>query len=154
MNYQISKKYIVAVFVILSACCSFAQQNVFNIDSINNHFLNKFTILLQEKIHIHTDRSLYMQGEQIWFRIYLVDAVLHRSVFNSRYVYVELVNQQKNVVVRVKICPVGNSYYGNINLSPDLTEGEYTLRNYSVIIEGITEDGKIIRHRDKIRRTE
>ncbi|MDR2293452.1 MAG: Plug domain-containing protein [Prevotellaceae bacterium] len=140
MHYQISKKYIFTVFVISFACCSFAQQNVFNIDSINSRFLNQLTILQQEKIHIHTDRSLYIKGEQIWFRIYLVDAVLHRSVFNSRYVYVELVNQQKNVVVRVKIRPVDNSYFGHINLSPNLAEGEYTLRAYTQYMQNSGED--------------
>ena len=125
------KKTVLTAFIISFTFCCFGQQNIFNIDSINRHFLNQLTVSPQEKIHIHTDRSLYIQGEQIWFRIYLVDAVLHRSVFNSRYVYVELVNRQKNVVARVKIRPVDNAYYGYINLSPNLVEGEYTLRAYT-----------------------
>ncbi|MDR1197936.1 MAG: TonB-dependent receptor plug domain-containing protein [Prevotellaceae bacterium] len=134
------KKSLIVFISILFSVCSFAQQNVFNVDSINSHFLNQLTISQHEKIHVHTDRSLYIQGEQIWFRIYLVDAVLHRSVLNSRYVYVELVNQQKNVVARVKIRPVENTYYGHINLSPNLVEGEYTLRAYTQYMQNAGED--------------
>ncbi|MDR2652386.1 MAG: TonB-dependent receptor plug domain-containing protein [Prevotellaceae bacterium] len=140
MSYNVLKKNILIVVATLFAFCSFGQQNIFNIDSINNHFLNQLTVSQQEKIHIHTDRSLYIQGEQIWFKIYLVDAVLHRNVLNSRYVYVELINRQKDVVARVKIRPVDNLYYGHIDLPPNLVEGEYTMRAYTKYMQNAGED--------------
>ncbi|MDR1552506.1 MAG: TonB-dependent receptor plug domain-containing protein [Prevotellaceae bacterium] len=134
------KKNILIFTAAFFTFCSFGQQNIFNIDSVNNHFLNQLTVLPQEKIHVHTDRSLYIQGEQIWFKIYLVDAVLHRNMLNSRYVYVELINRQKDVVARVKIRPVDNLYYGHLDLSPDLVEGEYTLRAYTKYMQNSGED--------------
>ena len=134
------KKSFTTIVTIFFVYCCFAQQNSFNIDAVNNHFLNQFTLSPQEKIYVHTDRSLYIQGEQIWFRAYLVNAVLHKQVLNSRYVYVELVNQQKKVVSRVKIRPVNNLFFGHINLPQSLIEGEYTLRAYTRYMENAGED--------------
>ncbi|MDR3227214.1 MAG: TonB-dependent receptor plug domain-containing protein [Prevotellaceae bacterium] len=134
------KKTTIICIIILFAYSGFGQQNGFNTDTINNHFLNQLSIAQQEKIHVHTDRSLYIQGEQIWFKIYLVDDVLHRAKFNSRYVYVELVNQQKNVAARVKIRANNNMFYGNIDLPSNLTEGNYTLRAYTQHMQNLGED--------------
>jgi Large extracellular alpha-helical protein len=134
------KKSIIFIIVALTTCCCFGQEKIFNIDSINNHFLNQLAISRQEKIHVHTDRSLYIQGEQVWFKIYLVDAVLHQATHNSRYVYVELINQQKNVISRVKIRPTDNLFYGHLDLPETLIEGEYVIRAYTKHMENLGED--------------
>ena len=134
------KKLLTIFITVFFAYCCVAQQSSFSIDIVNSHFLNQFTISQQEKIYVHTDRSLYIQGEKIWLRVYLVNAVLHQQVSHSRYVYVELVNRQKQIVSRIKIRPVNNLFFGYINLPQTLTEGEYSLRAYTRYMENSGED--------------
>lgn len=57
----------------------------------------------QEKIHLHTDRDLYLTGEKIWFKAYLVDAQTHLHASNSEYVYVELISPVDTLVNRIMI---------------------------------------------------
>ncbi|WP_195371648.1 MULTISPECIES: hypothetical protein [Parabacteroides] len=59
----------------------------------------------QEKLHLHLDKSMYLSGEKIWFRAYLVDAASHLPVANSRYVYAELIADNDSIVNRVMIRP-------------------------------------------------
>jgi len=48
-------------------------------DSIENPikklFLDQLSLFPQEKIYVQTDKSEYLSGEIIWFRVHLVDAV-------------------------------------------------------------------------------
>jgi hypothetical protein len=61
----------------------------------NEHF--------QERIFTHTDKKFYVAGETIWMKFYLVDALLHKPSSISKIVYVELVNQFNQSVLRTKI---------------------------------------------------
>ncbi|MDR1170514.1 MAG: carboxypeptidase-like regulatory domain-containing protein, partial [Prevotellaceae bacterium] len=86
----------------------------------------------QEKIHIHTDRSVYVSGEKIWYRIFLLDAISHIPVYGSRYVYVELISPTGELVSRDKIRRDSDSlFHNNIDLTEDLTEGAYLIRAYT-----------------------
>ncbi|MDR1886506.1 MAG: TonB-dependent receptor plug domain-containing protein [Prevotellaceae bacterium] len=86
----------------------------------------------QEKVYLHTDKTIYVSGEQIWFRAFLVEAVLHRPAFASRYIYVELISPAGELIVRNKIRPDEDSLFHNkISLREDLPEGTYLIRAYT-----------------------
>jgi TonB-dependent SusC/RagA subfamily outer membrane receptor len=93
--------------------------------------LKQLKIFPQEKIHIHTDKSVYVAGEKIWYRAYLVDAILHLPSNASRYVYVELISPAGESVSLDKIRPVDSLFYNNIDLAEDLAEGTYVIRSYT-----------------------
>lgn len=93
---------------LLSGMAVFAQGKPFlSVDSIAGNFYRQRMTYPQEKIHLHMDKSHYVSGEKIWFRIYLVDAFSHLPETASRYVYVELINPVDSVVSRIKIRPGG-----------------------------------------------
>ena len=54
----------------------------------------------QEKLYIHTDKSHYLPGETIWFKLYLTDASSHQASPWSRIVYVELADTSGMVAGR------------------------------------------------------
>ncbi len=58
-----------------------------------------------EKLHLHTDRSLYAGKDTIWFKAYLVNALDYMQKIDSRYIYTELVNPFGETVCRIKIRP-------------------------------------------------
>ncbi len=104
-------------------------------------FLDQISFFPQEKIYVQTDRSMYLPGETIWFRVHLVDAVFLKQANASRYVYVELTNPTNRLVERVKLRPDSTGcFYGQIQLDDELGEGDYVLRAYTRFMQNIGED--------------
>ncbi|MFN2314149.1 MAG: hypothetical protein ABR531_06805, partial [Bacteroidales bacterium] len=99
-------------------------------DSLIARIIEQIVLFPQEKIHIHTDKPVYIAGETIWFRAHVADAVLHTPLANQ-YVYAELINPLDSVVKRVKIRPVSGAFSGYMELDQALPEGEYTLCGYT-----------------------
>jgi len=86
----------------------------------------------QEKIHLHTDRDIYVPGEKIWFRAYVVDAVTHQYPTYSRFMYIELINIHDSLFSRVMIRLTDDGlFHGHLFLSESIPEGTYTLRAYT-----------------------
>lgn len=110
-------------------------------DSIAQRFQQQLETFPQEKIYLQTDKSGYLSGERIWFRAHLIDALSHRPVYISRYVYVEVINPMDDLVKRVKIRPDSTgAYFGHLDLADDMPEGAYTIRAYTNYMRNIGED--------------
>ncbi|MDZ7777908.1 MAG: hypothetical protein U5L09_20975 [Bacteroidales bacterium] len=61
---------------------------------------------LREEIKIYTDRMLYISGEPVWFNAeYTINSKKTRSLI-SKVMYIELVNEKGNAVVRVRVLPL------------------------------------------------
>ena len=63
----------------LSLCLSLsttAQKN--GIDTLVKRFDNHRKNSLQEKLYVQLDRSYYLTGEILWFKIYYIDATFHK----------------------------------------------------------------------------
>ena len=108
-------------------------------DSLIGKIIEQIVLFPQEKLFLHTDKPLYISGEKIWFRAWLVDAVLHTPVINQ-YVYVELISPLDSLVTRVKIRPDQGAFSGFIDLDQRLPEGNYTLRAYTETMLNMGED--------------
>lgn len=100
-------------------------------DVVQQRIAEQVLLFPQEKLYVHTDRSLYVSGEQIWFRAYLLDAVLHVPSLHSNYVHLELIGPADSVVSRVRVKRDGAVFSGTIPLDDRLPEGEYVLRAYT-----------------------
>src|SRR5215217_100132 len=59
--------------------------------------------VVQEKIYVHTDKSFYLAGETIWFRIYTVDANTHKQINISKTAYVEILDHTNKPVLQAMI---------------------------------------------------
>jgi hypothetical protein len=107
-----------------------------HIETLQDSIVRQLALYPQEKVHLHTDRNVYVPGEKIWFKAYLVDALTHIPTTNSKYIYVELIHSNDSLVSRVKIRPDHNQqYHGHLFLSDIIPEGNYTLRAYTRFME-------------------
>jgi len=106
-------------------------------DNIDEHFEKQLNVYPQEKIHLHTDRGVYLPGEKIWLKAYVVDARSHQYPANSQYVYVELISPSDTLVNRVMMLQNDNMFYGHLPVSPETPEGNYTLRAYTRYMENM-----------------
>ncbi|MCR6641212.1 MAG: hypothetical protein NVV82_19995 [Sporocytophaga sp.] len=88
-----------------------------------NHF--------QEKIFVHIDRGVYMTGETLWFKIYLVNAKNLKPADLSKVAYVEILDDTYKPVCQKKISLIGGEGAGVIDLTNGLKSGNYTFRAYT-----------------------
>jgi len=86
---------------------------------------------LQEKLYIHTDKSFYVCGEIVWFKLYNVDAYLNKPLLISKIAYVEFISPGQKPVLQAKIELNHGSGDGSFMLPFSLNSGVYILRAYT-----------------------
>ncbi len=87
----------------------------------------------QERICIQTDKPYYAPGDTVWLRAHLMDAETNIPVYRSRFVYVELYNQQADTLMqRMIIRSDEKGVFANRLLLPKTMQGGvYTLVAYT-----------------------
>ena len=122
------------------AVAAAAIEKANDFDEIAQHFDTQLSVFPQEKIHLHTDRDIYVPGEKIWFKAYVVDANTHLTMANSQYVYAELISPADTLVSRVMIRQTDDMYYGYLPIATHIPEGNYTLRAHTRYMENLGDD--------------
>lgn len=89
--------------------------------------------LPQERIYLQTDKPYYAAGDTVWLRAHLMDATTNEPVSRSRFVYVELHDQQADTLMqRMMIRSDDDGVFANALLLPkDIRGGVYTLVAYT-----------------------
>ncbi|WP_018339646.1 hypothetical protein [Butyricimonas synergistica] len=132
------KKVVVFVGIILLVC-AFKELSPFEKQLLGN-LTAQLRELQQEKLYLHTDKSVYNVGEKIWFRGYLVHAAGLQPMVYSRYAYVDLVDRRDSVIRRIKVVERDSCFYGQVNIPKDLQQGDYCLRGYTYYMQNQGED--------------
>lgn len=89
------------------------------------------TLVTPEKIYLHFNKSNFNTGDDVWFKIYLVDANTNKPSILSKIVYVDLINAS-NKIVDSKIIKIEKGFAeGDFKLATNLFPGEYTVRAYT-----------------------
>src|SRR6478609_7946734 len=106
------------------------------IQKINNYHAQR----PQEKLYLHFDKPLYVAGEDIWFKTYLVDAAVHKANATSTVVYVEFIDPGKKILKRL-VLPSSHGYsQGDFHLADSLPQGNYAIRAYTNHMKNQGED--------------
>ncbi len=84
-----------------------------------------------EKLHLQTDRDIYITGEEIWFRAdyYLLGDYTENEL--SKSLYIELVTPIGESVAKQKYAIVDGLADGNYPVPEGLLTGTYMLRAYT-----------------------
>ncbi len=80
-----------------------------------------------EKIYVDFDRSFYLIGETVYFKIYF----LNDEPAPSKIVHVDLVDFEGNIHMEQLLEVKCNNAYGNFTIPYDLDEGNYLFRCYT-----------------------
>ena len=132
-------KKIVLLFVIIAGLYAFQKDSEPEKKIVRN-FMTLVRDLPHEKIYLHTDKSAYTVGENIWFRAYGVHALLNVPGIPSKFIYVDLVDKRDSLVNRVKLVIRDSCFYGQLPLSKSLQQGEYCLRAYTYNMQNQDKD--------------
>ena len=95
------KKVIILLGIVLLGY-AFNEFSPFEKKLITN-FTAQIRELQQEKVYLHTDKSVYTVGDKLWFRAYQVHAAATFPMVFSHYIYVDLIDRRDSVIQRVKI---------------------------------------------------
>ena len=117
-------------FIVIAGVYAFQAYSDFEKQVVNN-FMTLVRDLPHEKVYLHTDKSAYTVGENIWFRVHGVHALINTPEIPSQFVYVDLVDKRDSLIQRVKIGPRDSCFYGQLALPQMLPQGEYCLRAYT-----------------------
>ncbi len=95
---------------------------------------------LQEKIFVHTDKDTYLAGEIGWFKLYDVDATLHRPLDLSKVAYLEWLDKNNKPVLQAKIGLKGGLGGGSVYFPLTMRSGNYRLRAYTSWMKNYSAD--------------
>ncbi|HEX6892096.1 MAG TPA: hypothetical protein VF141_15420 [Chryseolinea sp.] len=101
------------------------------LDSLTKKFNYYRSNYATEKIYAHIDQQLYLTGETLWFKLYLVDGSLHRPTEISKVAYVEILDKNNRAVLQSKVSLKDGYGNGSLFLPAVIEGGNYTFRAYT-----------------------
>jgi hypothetical protein len=110
------------------------------INQITNSFNQYQQGTVQEKIFIHTDKSAYLPGEILWFKVYSVDASFHKPLSLSKVVYVDVLDDKQNAIMQAKIAMKNGTGSGSLYIPVSTSNGSYKLRAYTSLMKNFSPD--------------
>ncbi len=96
--------------------------------------------LPDEKIYLHTDKTFFKPGEDIWFRGYLVEGSSHTVQKTSHVVYVELINPRGTVDRTLTLLAQKDQLHGDFHLDESAPGGLYKIRAYTQWMKNFGEE--------------
>jgi hypothetical protein len=85
-----------------------------------------------ELAYIQTSKDIYETGEDLWFKVYLLDAQYLNPSDLSKTLYLQLINEMSNKAVWQEKYEIQNGFAnGQVYLENDLPEGEYLLEAFT-----------------------
>lgn len=106
---------------------SFSQQSITQkVETLaNSDYFHSFKI---EKFFIHTNKTVYFSGEKIWFKAYIVEDDSNTPFIETTNVYVNLYNENFELVSSHLFYAENGKTYGEILLPKDLKSSNYYLQ--------------------------
>jgi len=95
---------------------------------------------LEEKVFVHTDKSFYLAGEIVWFKLYVVDGTFHRPLDLSKLAYVEILSADQRPFFQGKIALKEGLGNGSFQLPFSIRSGNYSFRAYTNWMKNFSPD--------------
>ncbi|MDP4283773.1 MAG: hypothetical protein Q8891_05080 [Bacteroidota bacterium] len=111
-----------------------------NLNKIQSSYANNYSGHLKEKIYVHTDRSFFLCGEILWFKVYLTNALTNQPLSVSKVVYVDILNKLGQPVLQGKIAMKNGVGNGSFYLPYSVESGNYVFRAYTNLMKGFSPD--------------
>ena len=110
------------------------------VQEVQNSFSLYKQTALQEKIFVHTDKTVYLPGEIIWFKIYCVDGNDNKPLNLSKVVYADILDNNNNAVIQAKVAMKDGSGNGSLYIPVTVVSGNYTFRAYTSWMKNFSPD--------------
>lgn len=126
------------IILLLSVITGFSQTEVIN--AIKKNFDQYRSQTFQEKLYVHTDKSFYVAGEIMWFKIYAVDGVFNKPVDLSKIAYVDIIDRDQKPILQAKVALGKGDGSGSFFVPLSIKSGNYRLRAYTSWMKNFSAD--------------
>lgn len=133
-NQNIVKLVAVLFLFQIVPCLSFSQQ-------VEEYLESQTSTVPFQKLYLHTDREFYFENDTIWFCAYHVDGQTHVKEQSFCNLYVDMVNNEGEIVLD-ELFIIGNGIAsGYIPLEDSIVpEGIYVLRAYTEYLKNFGDE--------------
>ena len=128
-------KYVFCICIVLASHFATAQKNIENTDSLAGRFISDVRAGTTEKLFVQTNKNIFVAGEELWFKAWIVNSLSHKYFSHSKTLFVDLVNEKDSAVAQLLLNIPSQKTEGLIRLSDSLREGYYWLRLYTATIQ-------------------
>lgn len=125
------KHWRLSLFILFSTTTLISVAQERGIDSLTKMFDEYRKQNLQEKIYLHLDRTSFLTGEILWFKIYCVDASFHKPLDISKVAYVEILDNSNKAVLQTKVAMSHGSGSGSLFIPATINSGHFIVRAYT-----------------------
>jgi hypothetical protein len=133
MKYSL-KSICILSFLFLALLAN-AQTNIENTDSLAGRFISDLRAGTTEKLFVQTNKNIFVAGEELWFKAWIVNSLSHKYFSHSKTLFVDLVNEKDSAVAQLLLNIPSQKTEGLLRLSDSLREGFYWLRLYTATIQ-------------------
>ena len=85
----------------------------------------------RELVYLQTDKGIYETGEDLWFKIYVMDAQSLALSERSKTLFVEMLNAKDSIVWQEKYPVLSGIAAGHVYVDKNLKEGDYRIHAYT-----------------------
>jgi hypothetical protein len=110
------------------------------IQEVQNSFNLYKQNALQEKIFVHTDKSVYLPGEILWFKVYCVDGNDLKPLNLSKVVYVDVLDNTQAPIAQAKVLMKNGIGNGSLYIPVSVTNGNFRFRAYTNWMKNFSPD--------------
>ncbi|HEY4110308.1 hypothetical protein [Puia sp.] len=110
-------------------------------DSLQSAFVRYQSHTPREKLFVHMDKTVYLAGETIWFKLYSLDAVADTPLTLSNGVYVEVLDKDQKAVLQEKLALDNARGDGYFRIPASIPSGHYVFRAYTNWMKNFSPDG-------------
>ena len=110
---------------------------------VQNAYVDYFE-LPRESLFLHTNKTLYMSGEEIWFTAYAFDRRSNLSSKATTNIYVDLYDNTGKQIDKKLFLAKDGIASGNFSIDPMLNSGDYYLKTYTNWMKNFVEDDSFI----------
>ena len=130
MKYNMSRVAITLLLAIVLSASKQAEEPafLFKIKSLLHNFIET---VREEKIYLSTDKTLYRQGEYIWFTVFLSDATTGKPNSASDVAYAELYDMKGSLLQKIKLHVNEGVAGGEFYIDETRPGGIYTIKSYT-----------------------
>jgi hypothetical protein len=142
------KLYKYAIFLlILFPACLFTQAQEISTqaqesgkDSLRAAFSRYRSQAPQEKLFVHIDRTFYLAGETIWFKVYDIDGNSNKPLSLSGIAYIEILDKDQHPVLQAKIEITDGKGDGSLRIPLNIASGQFVFRAYTNWMKNFSPD--------------
>ncbi len=99
---------------------------------LNEKLASASALYNPEKLYLHTDRTLYKPGEDLWYNAFLLNADDLQPSRQSQILYVELLDPRGTALSQSILMVLGGQAAGDFNFPAHLPGGQYKLRAHTL----------------------